>query len=68
MTTEELDNFIEKVLESPFDSAKTKIINFAREMCYKQKEICAQNAECTNNFFEVNSFSITNSPYPDELQ
>ena len=44
MTAEELDNIIEDIMTSSWDSGKTKILNFARLMCDKQKEICAKKA------------------------
>lgn len=73
MTKQELDNLIEDILLSDWDSAKTKVLDFARLMCDKQKEICAENTnEIIGNYnshgIQECDESVLNSPYPDELQ
>lgn len=60
--SQSMDAFILTIL------VESAMKEYAKLMCDKQKEICAQEAECTNNFFEVDSSSIINAPYPEELQ
>lgn len=65
--------FVEQEYEDSFFNPEPEHVfdlmtKYARLMCDKQKQICADNAECTNNFFEVDMWSIINSPYPEELQ
>jgi len=70
MTADQLDDIIEDIMTSTWDSGKTKILNFAKLMCDKQKEICAENGTASIvNWDEpvVNELSILNAPYPDEL-
>lgn len=44
MTTDQLDDIIEDIMTSTWDSGRTKIINLCQQMCDRQKEICAKNA------------------------
>lgn len=74
MTQDQLDDIIEDIMTSTWDSGKTKILNFARLMCDKQKEICSIEAETTtargmwDEYNIVNEKSILKASYPDELQ
>lgn len=70
MTAEQLDDIIENMMTSDWDSGKTKILNFARVMCDKQKEICKNYAQYEGSIYEcaIDEQSILNAPYPDELQ
>lgn len=50
---------------------ENKMIKFARIMCQKQKEICAEEAKLNTGDYPskgVNRKSILNSPFPKELQ
>lgn len=70
MTQDQLDDIIEDIMTSTWDSGKTKILNFARLMCDKQKEICLnQYDELQENATHVIYIrnGIVNSPYPDGL-
>lgn len=71
MTADQLDDIIEDIMTSTWDSGKTKILNFARLMCQKQKQICVENATARIHNYDqpvVNQLSILNAPYPEELQ
>ena len=74
MTAEQLDDIIENMMTSDWDSGKTKILNFARVMCDKQKEICVKHAQVyiagklESTYCTINPDTILNAPYPDELQ
>lgn len=61
MTEDQLNDIIEDIMTSNWESGRSKILSFATRMCDKQKEICARNAlvkqEYTNNQEEV----VTNS-------
>lgn len=50
------------------------LLKFAKEMCDKQKQICADNSrlipvtEYGRTYNDIDLKSIINSPYPEELQ
>ena len=70
MTQDQLDDIIEDIMTSTWDSGRTKILNFARQMCNKQKEICYEESE-TEEYYGTQCIvkeTILNAPYPDELQ
>ena len=78
MTQDQLDDIIEDIMTSTWDSGRTKILNFACFMCDKQKEICYTHAlpykeGAFGNYYyqadiKVEKESVINSPYPDELR
>ncbi len=78
MTQDQLDDIIEDIMTSTWDSGRTKILNFVRLMCDKQKEICYTHAlpykeGAFGNYYyqadiKVEKETILNAPYPDELQ
>lgn len=46
------------------------MVEYARTMCDKQKEICAFNVDLADYYGSatIDTQSILNAPYPDELQ
>lgn len=78
MTEDQLDDIIEDIMTSTWESGKTKILDFARLMCDRQKEICAGAAKFVYGEVDVEGAihkepvdidwqSVINSPYPEEL-
>jgi len=76
MTTDQFDDIIEDIMTSTWESGRTKIINLCKQMCDRQKEICAIKKDGHNGdpyhsderlkyYKEVNF--IINAPYPEEL-
>ena len=74
MTQDQLDDIIEDIMTSTWDSGRTKILNFARLMCKRQKEICSYHTEGTIDSYLIYDCiteydeQVLNAPYPDELQ
>lgn len=70
MTTDQFDDIIEDIMTSTWESGRTKIISLCKQMCDKQKEICANNASARIHSYDqpvVNKNTIINTPYPEEL-
>lgn len=73
MTEDQFDDIIEDIMTSTWESGRTKIINLCKQMCDRQKEICAIKAETMiergmwDEYNIVNINTIINAPYPEEL-
>lgn len=75
MTKEEFDNIIADITNPNADwhLSKIRVINLCKQMCNKQKEICAIKAETMiergmwDEYNIVNINTIINAPYPEEL-
>jgi len=71
LTEEQINDIIEDIYTtSSLESSKTKILNFVRLMCDKQKEICAEYAEQEGDEGDelwIDKKSILNAPYPEEI-
>lgn len=70
LTEEQINDIIEDIMTSSWDSGKTKILNFARLMCDKQRAICAEYAEQEGDEGDelwIDQKSILNAPYPEEI-
>lgn len=50
MTQEQLNDIIEDIMTSTYESGRNKILSFATRMCAKQKGICEQHALITSIF------------------
>lgn len=74
MTEDQLDDIIENIMTSTWESGKKRILEFARLMCDKQKEICLKRTGLipikgmTGTYLDIDRDCINNSPYPEELQ
>lgn len=44
MTADQFDDIIEDIMTSTWESGRVKIINLCKQMCDRQKQICADNA------------------------
>ncbi len=78
MTKEEFDNIIADIINPNADwhLSKIRVINLCKQMCNKQKEICAESVRLdiipdkyslTGKRLTPSKESITNAPYPEEL-
>lgn len=73
MTADQFDDIIEDIMTSTWESGRVKIINLCKQMCDKQKQICADNSRLIpvkkygTAYNSIDLDSIINSPYPEEL-
>lgn len=78
MTEDQLDDIIEDIMTSTWESGKVKIINLCKQMCDKQVQICYENIRILKeDYYDqgdklgpayLDEEKFLNSPYPEELQ